>query len=159
MFARTFEYTDYNGQPRKDTWWFNLTKAELMKMELGAWGGLDALLKRLIREENPAQVVDMFEKIILSAVGEKSPDGRRFIKNEEIRQDFYQTQAYSDLFYELVTDSGKVAAFLKGCIPADLAAKIDERDAQMAAEAEKAEATPLEKIAGGEKPENVTPIK
>lgn len=153
MFARTFEYTDYNGQPRKDTWWFNLTKAELMKMELGAWGGLDTLLKRLIREENPSEIVDMFEKIILGAVGEKSPDGRRFIKSEEIRQDFYQTQAYSDLFYELVTDSKAVAAFLKGAIPADLAAKINERELAAAAEA-----TPLEKIAEGTEPANVTPL-
>lgn len=150
MFSRTFEYTDYNGQLRKDTWWFNLTKAELMKMEMGAWGGLDALLKRLIREEKPEKIVDMFEKIILGAVGEKSPDGRRFIKSEEIRQDFYQTQAYSDLFYEMVTDPDKTMAFLKGCIPADLAAVIDERNA-----AKLTEITPLEKIANGTPAENV----
>ena len=138
MFGRTFSYTDYNGNPRKDTWYFNLTKAELMKMELGAWGGLDALLKRLIREEKPEKIVDMFEKIILGAVGEKSPDGRRFIKNEQIRQDFYQTQAYSDLFFELVTDPEKLTAFLKGAIPEDLAKKIDEKD-QAEAGAEAAE--------------------
>ena len=154
MFGRTFEYTDYNGQARKETWWFNLTKAELMKMELGAWGGLDALLRRLIREENPAQIVDMFEKIILGAVGEKSPDGRRFIKSEEIRQDFYQTQAYSDLFFELVTDSKAVVAFLKGALPTDLAAKIDERDAEAAAEQ-----TPQEKPAAEDQPSNVTPMR
>lgn len=138
MFGRTFSYTDYNGNPRKDTWYFNLTKAELMKMELGAWGGLDALLKRLIREEKPEKIVDMFEKIILGAIGEKSPDGRRFIKNEQIRQDFYQTQAYSDLFFELVTDPEKLTAFLKGAIPEDLAKKIDEKD-QAEAEAEAVE--------------------
>lgn len=138
MFGRTFSYTDYNGNPRKDTWYFNLTKAELMKMELGAWGGLDALLKRLIREEKPEKIVDMFEKIILGAVGEKSPDGRRFIKNEQIRQDFYQTQAYSDLFFELVTDPEKLTAFLKGAIPEDLAKKIDEKN-QAEAEAEAVE--------------------
>lgn len=138
MFGRTFTYKDYNGNTRKDTWYFNLTKAELMKMELGAWGGLDALLKRLIREEQPEKIVDMFEKIILGAVGEKSPDGRRFIKNEQIQQDFYQTQAYSDLFFELVTDPEKLTAFLKGAIPEDLAQKIDEKD-QAEAEAEAAE--------------------
>lgn len=154
MFGRTFEYTDYNGQARKETWWFNLTKAELMKMELGAWGGLDALLRRLIREENPAQIVDMFEKIILGAVGEKSPDGRRFIKSDEIRQDFYQTQAYSDLFFELVTDSKAVVAFLKGALPTDLAAKIDERDAEAAAEQ-----TSQEKPAAEDRPDNATPMR
>lgn len=128
MIAKTFEYTDYNGTKRKDTWYFNLDKAELMKLELGAWGGLDALLKRLIREENPEKIIDMFDKIILGAVGEKSPDGRKFIKNEAIRDDFRQSPAYSELFYELVTDSEKAGAFLKGCIPTDLAMKVEENE-------------------------------
>ena len=128
MIAKTFEYTDYNGTKRKDPWYFNLDKAELMKLELGAWGGLDALLKRLIREENPEKIIDMFDKIILGAVGEKSPDGRKFIKNEAIRDDFRQSPAYSELFYELVTDSEKAGAFLKGCIPTDLAMKVEENE-------------------------------
>lgn len=139
MFARTFVYKDYNGKTRKDTWYFNLRKDELLKLEMGSWGGLDALLKRMIREEKPDKIVDMFEKIILSAVGEKSPDGKKFIKNEEIRQDFYQTEAYSDLFYELVTDPKATAAFLKACIPEELAAKINEKDLLEEADAEEAE--------------------
>lgn len=132
MIAKTFTYEDYNGQTRKDTWHFNLSKAELMKMELGAWGGLDAMLKRLMREEKPDKIVEMFESIILGAVGEKSPDGRKFIKNEEIRQDFYQSPAYSELFYELVTDPKAANAFLKGCLPTDLAAKIDQAEKEAA---------------------------
>lgn len=128
MLVRTFEYKDFNNQLRKDTWYFNLTRAELLKMELGAWGGMDALLKRLMREENPEKIMDMFEKIILGAVGEKSPDGRKFVKNETIREDFKATQAYSDLFFELVTDPDKANAFLKGCVDADLAAKITEAE-------------------------------
>lgn len=138
MLVRTFEYKDFNGQNRKDTWCFNLSRAELLKMELGAWGGMDALLKRLMREENPEKIMDMFEKIILSAVGEKSPDGRKFIKNETIREDFKSTQAYSDLFFELVTDPDKANAFLKGCVDAELAAKITEAE-QARAAAEKAD--------------------
>lgn len=128
MLVRTFDYKDFNGQNRKDTWYFNLTRAELLKMELGAWGGMDALLKRLMREENPEKIMDMFEKIILGAVGEKSPDGRKFVKSESIREDFKATQAYSDLFFELVTDPEKANAFLKGCVDEELAAKITEAE-------------------------------
>lgn len=128
MFSRSFTYKDYNGNTRTDTWYFNLDKAELMKMELGAWGGLDALMKRLVREENPEKIVETFEKIILAAVGEKSPDGRKFIKNEEIREDFRQTPAYADLFYELVMDSEKANAFFKACMPEELAAAITEKE-------------------------------
>lgn len=136
MLVRTFNYTDFNGQKRSDTWYFNLSRAELLKMELGAWGGLDAMLKRLMREENPEKIMDMFEKVILSAVGEKSPDGRKFVKNDTIREDFKATQAYSDLFFELVTDPAKANAFLKGCVDEELAAAITANEkAQAEAEA------------------------
>ena len=129
MITKSFTYEDFNGQKRTETWNFHLDKAELMKMELSAWGGLDAMLKRLMREENPEKIVEMFEKIILTAVGEKSPDGRMFIKTEQIREDFRQTPAYSELFYELVTDDEKASAFIKGCLPSELAQKIAEREA------------------------------
>ena len=153
MFGRTFVYKDYNGNTQKETWYFNLDKAELLKMELGAWGGLDAMLKRLMREENPEKIVEMFEKIILGAVGEKSPDGRKFIKNEQIREDFRSTPAYSELFYELVMDAEKANAFLKGCLPEDLAAKIDEREkAKAAEEAAAGEQLKLEIVEGTETP-------
>lgn len=132
MFSRTFTYKDYDGNTRQDTWYFNLSKAELMKMELGAYGGLDSVLRRLMREENPKEIINMFEEIILSAVGEKSPDGRRFIKNQSIRDDFRETEAYSDLFYELVTDPSKAALFLRSCIPEELSTKIAEEEAKKA---------------------------
>lgn len=129
MFSRTFEYEDYNGAKQKETWWFNLTKAELMEMELGAYGGLDATMKRLIREKKPDEIVKTYKELILSAVGEKSPDGKRFVKNESIREDFYQSPAYSDLFYEMVTDGAKADAFLRGAIPADLLAALEQAEA------------------------------
>ena len=137
MFSRTFTYKDYNGNTRTDTWYFNLDKAELMKMELGAWGGLDAMMKRLMRETNSEKIIETFEKMILGAVGEKSPDGRKFIKNEQIREDFRQTPAYADLFYELVMDSEKANAFFKACMPEELAEAITRQEqAQAEAEAE-----------------------
>lgn len=139
MFSRTFEYTDYNGAKQKETWYFNLDKAELLKMELSAYGGLTELMKRLIREKNPKEIVDTYENLILTAVGEKSPDGRRFLKSDVIREDFKQSPAYAELFYELVTDGEKADAFLRGAIPPELLAALEKAEAEEAS-AENAEA-------------------
>lgn len=124
MFSRTFEYTGYDGQPHKDTWWFNLSEAELYKLELSNLGGMNGMMNRLLRESKPGEIVDVFENLILSAVGERSVDGRKFIKNQEIRDDFFQSKAYSDLFVELVSSGEKLADFLKGAIPAEVAAEV-----------------------------------
>lgn len=134
MFSRTFEYTGYDGQPHKDTWWFNLSEAELYKLELSNLGGMNGMMNRLLRESKPGEIVEVFESLILSAVGERSVDGRKFIKNQEIRDDFYQSKAYSDLFVELVSSGEKLAEFLKGAIPAEVAAELAKAE-----EASKAE--------------------
>lgn len=137
MFSRTFEYTGYDGQPHKDTWWFNLSEAELYKLELSNLGGMNGMMNRLLRESKPGEIVDVFENLILSAVGERSVDGRKFIKNQEIRDDFYQSKAYSDLFVELVSSGEKLAAFLKGAIPAEVAEAINKAEKEQNAEKEK----------------------
>ena len=137
MFSRTFEYTGYDGQPHKDTWWFNLSEAELYKLELSNLGGMNGMMNRLLRESKPGEIVEVFESLILSAVGERSVDGRKFIKNQEIRDDFYQSKAYSDLFVELVSSGEKLAEFLKGAIPAEVAAELAK------AEEEKGEDKPV----------------
>lgn len=137
MFSRTFEYKGYDGQPHKETWWFNLSEDELYKMELGTVGGMNGMMNRLLREERPDQIVDMFERIILTAVGERSADGRRFLKKPrpgypwgEVAEDFRETPAYSQLFMELVSSGEKLAAFLKGAIPAEVAAQLDKVEAE-----------------------------
>ena len=130
MFSRTFEYIGYDGNPHKDTWWFNLSEAELYKLELSNLGGMNGMMNKLLRESKPGEIVDLFEKLILSAVGERSVDGRKFIKNEEIRQDFYQSRAYSDLFVELVKSGDKLAEFLRGAIPAEVAEALAKAEAE-----------------------------
>ncbi len=117
MLKRTFTYTNFDGQEVTDDYYFNLSKAEIMELELSAYGGLDMLIKKLIEEKNSEEVVKIFKKIILMSVGEKSYDGKRFIKNDEIRNNFYQTEAYSMLFCELVTDANKANEFLNGIVP------------------------------------------
>lgn len=134
MISRTFEYTGYDGKPHKDTWWFNLSEAELYKLELGSIGGVNGMMNRLLREDKPGEIVEMFENIILSSVGERSIDGRKFVKNEEIKQDFYQSVGYSKLFMELVSSGEKLAEFLKGVIPNELAAKLDQLPADLTPE-------------------------
>ena len=134
MFSRTFEYIGYDGNPHKDTWWFNLSEAELYKLELSNLGGMNGMMNKLLRESKPGEIVDLFEKLILSAVGERSVDGRKFIKNEEIRQDFYQSKAYSDLFVELVKSGDKLAEFLRGAIPAEVAEALAKAEKEKEAE-------------------------
>ena len=147
MFSRTFEYKGYDGEMHKDTWWFNLSDAEIFEMQLSTVGGVDGILNRMVREEHPEKVVEMFKTIILKAVGERSMDGRRFVKKErpgmpwgEVAEDFRETPAYSQLFLELVSSSKALSDFLKQAIPAETAQKIAEAEAAKAAEAEAANA-------------------
>lgn len=136
MLVREFIYKDYNGNTQKETFCFNLTKADLLEMNMGSFGGMDDLMKRLVREDKPGEIVKMFKELILSSVGRKSPDGRRFLRSEEIRNDFYETEAYSQLFTELVTDSKKLKAFLLAVIPEDVAAVVTRKDQEEAAKAQ-----------------------
>lgn len=144
MFSKTFEYKGYDGNMHKETWWFNLSESELLKLELGSVGGLNGLMNRMLREEHPDKVVDIFEKIILGAVGERSADGRRFLKrNGAVAEDFRETPAYDKLFLELVSNGEALASFLKGAIPDEVRQNLEKAEAERAKEAEqRAEVAP-----------------
>lgn len=128
MFSKDFEYTGYDGKPKKDTYWFNLTEAELYEIDLSSIHGFNAEMLKLLKEERTKEIVDAFKGIILSAVGVISADGRKFLKSDEIREDFYRSKAYSMLFVELVSSGEKVAEFLKGAIPDEIRQKMDENE-------------------------------
>ena len=128
MIKKTIEYTDYNGEKRKEDFYFNLSKAELLEMQLSATGGLEEFLEKIIQTQDGPALVKMFKDIILKAYGEKSPDGRTFMKNDEIRARFECSEAYSELFMELATNSDAAADFINHLLPADLAASAAERD-------------------------------
>lgn len=132
MFSREFEYTGYDGKPKKDTYWFNLTEAELYEIDLSSVRGFTAEMNQLLKEERTKEIVDAFKGIILSAVGVISADGRKFIKSEEIKEDFYRSKAYSMLFVELVSSGEKVAEFLKGAIPDEIRVKMEENNGEPA---------------------------
>lgn len=121
MLKKTITYTDYNGVSRTEDFYFNLTKAELMEMEMGIAGGFAEYIQQIIAAQDVPSLIKIFKEIILKSVGKKSPDGRLFIKNEEIAIEFSQTEAYSDLFMELSTDDVAAAKFINGIMPAEIA--------------------------------------
>lgn len=117
MIKKTIAYTDFDGNERSEDFYFNLTKAECMELEMGITGGLSKMINEITATQDIPKVIELFKKILLKSYGVKSPDGKRFIKNDEIAAEFSQTQAYSDLFMELATDSEEAARFINGIIP------------------------------------------
>lgn len=124
MIKKTVTYTDYNGVERKEDFYFNLTKAEVMKLQLGTVGGLSAMLQKIIDTNDVPTLMNIFEDLVLKAYGVKSDDGRRFIKNDEVRAAFAETEAYSQIYMELAFDAKAAAEFVNGIIPADVAKAI-----------------------------------
>ena len=120
MLKKTMTYTDYNGVQRTEDFYFNLTKAEIMEMEMSTVGGLAGMIEKIIATQDAPSIIKIFKELVLKAYGAKSPDGKRFIKNEELSTAFSQTEAYSQLFMELATDSDAASKFVNGIIPADI---------------------------------------
>jgi hypothetical protein len=119
MVKKTITYTDYNGVERTENFHFNLSKAEIMEMELSTTGGLAEMITKIVNAKDAPAIVKVFKDIILKAYGEKSADGKRFVKSEELTNAFVQTEAYSILFMELATDADAAAKFINGLMPAD----------------------------------------
>ena len=134
MLKKTIKYTDYNGVERTEDFYFNLNKAEIMEMQLTTVGGLDAYLKKIISAQDMPTLMHIFKDLVLKSYGVKSDDGRRFIKNEKLREEFEQTEAYSILYMELSTDSEAAAAFVNGIIPADVAKQLPKDPNEIAAQ-------------------------
>ena len=120
MLKKTITYTDYNGNERTEDFYFNLTKAEVMEMEMSTTGGLAEMIQRIVAAQDAPAIIKIFKELVLKAYGEKSADGKRFIKSDAIAEAFSQTEAYSILFMELATDSDAAAKFVNGITPADV---------------------------------------
>lgn len=128
MLKRTMTYTDYNGVERKEDFYFNLSKAELAEMELSSESGMEDLLNKIINSKDNKKIVEIFKQIILKSYGEKSEDGKRFIKSEELSKAFSETPVYDDLFMELATDDKAAAAFINGIIPKSIADQMNTEE-------------------------------
>lgn len=121
MLKKTITYTDYKGNERTEDFYFNLTKAEVMEMELSTTGGLAEMIQNIVSAQDAPAIIKVFKELILKAYGERSLDGKQFMKkNGELAAAFAETEAYSVLFMELATDDKAAAAFVNGIVPADL---------------------------------------
>lgn len=121
MLKKTIEFVDYNGVTRKEDHYFNFNEAEITEMELSTVGGLSEMINSIIKAQDGPSIMKLFKDIILGAYGVKSPDGREFIKSDELSRKFSQTEAYSKLFMELVTDAEAAADFVNGIVPKNAA--------------------------------------
>lgn len=119
MLKKSITYTDYNGVERTEDFYFNLTKAEVMEMEMSTSGGLAEMITRIVAAQDAPAIIKVFKDLILKAYGERSLDGKRFEKkNGELAARFAETEAYSQLFMELATDADAAAKFVNGIVPA-----------------------------------------
>ena len=134
MLKKRITFTDYDGVERSEEFYFNLNEMELTKMNLTSDGGsLDKILQKIIDTKDIREVIKLFEMIILTAYGEKSMDGREFIKNDAVREKFTSSEAYNVLFMELISDSKKATEFVNGIVPKELAIRAAAKDAERAA--------------------------
>lgn len=120
MLKKTVTYKDFNGIERTEDFYFNMTKAECVDLSFSKEGGLDQFLSKVIKANNTPEIMKLFKDFVLMAYGEKSDDGRRFMKTPEIKQAFSETEAYSVIFMELVQDANAAAEFVNNVIPAEL---------------------------------------
>lgn len=124
MLKKTITYTDYNGVERTEDFYFNFNEAELAEMDLSTPGGMKGMVERIVSTQDLPALHAIFKDIIMRGYGEKSPDGKRFIKVDRdgyrLAEDFVQTEAYNKLVLELLGDADAAAKFINGMIPAAL---------------------------------------
>ena len=120
MLKKTVTYVDYNGVERTEDFYFNLSKAEVAEMEMSVEGGFSKMLEEIVKTNDNVRIMELFKQMVLKAYGEKSADGKRFVKSKELSEAFSQTEAYSEIFMELALDEKAAAAFVNGIMPANL---------------------------------------
>lgn len=126
MLKKTITYVDYNDQKRTEDYWFHLTKSELIELDASNEGGLETTIRKIIKETDTKRIVELVKGLVLKSYGEKSADGKRFVKSKEAAEAFMQTEAYSQLFVDLISDPDQMTAFFKGIIPQDIREQADK---------------------------------
>lgn len=138
MLKKTIKFEDLDGNQLQEDFYFNLSKAELAEMEIGEvkHGGMKAVLEKIVKEQDGKKILAMLKDLVKNAYGVRSDDGRRFIKNDEVWDNFKDTDAYDELLWELYTDADSASAFVRGIAPSDIQAQIDEAEASGLSEEE-----------------------
>lgn len=129
MRKETITYTDYNNVTRTEDFFFNLNEAELTALQYGVDGGLKEMLERIVKSNDNKQIMACFHELIAKSYGEKSPDGRRFVKSKELSEAFMQTEAYNELMLRFMTDANYSAEFINDVL-ADVTKRTEERNAK-----------------------------
>lgn len=129
MLKKTMTYVDYDRNKRTEDFYFNLNKAELAQMSMSQAGGFEKFFNKITQQQDVAKIANLFKELILKSYGEKSDDGKRFIKSAELSEAFSQTEAFSDLYVEMIQDPQKAIEFCTGIIPADMANSQEVKDA------------------------------
>lgn len=123
MFIKEVTYEDFNGNQQTRKYMFNLSKAELLEMQLSIGGGLTEYAKRITEAQDTPALAELFKKLLLMSYGEKSDDGQSFIKKRngvKLADEFEQTAAYAELYTELATNEQSAIEFINGIIPASV---------------------------------------
>lgn len=119
MIKKTITFEDFNGNQITEDFYFNLTVDEILSMEYSEKGGLSEHVKSIIASNDNAQIYLKFKDIILAAYGEKSEDGLRFVKNDKIKEEFSQTNAFSELLFNFMKNPDEAATFVNALVPQD----------------------------------------
>lgn len=127
MLKKTIKYVDYNGIERTEDFYFNLSKTELAQMQFREEGDLAERVRGIVKAKNRPAIMQLFDSFIIDSYGEKSEDGRHFIKvrnGHRLADDFIASPAYDVLYFELINDPEKFADFINHLVPPDLAAEL-----------------------------------
>lgn len=134
MLKKTMTTVDFGGTMRTEDYYFNLTESEIMEMQLSTEGGFAEMVKRITDAKSQLELTALFKTLICKSYGVLSPDGRKFIKNQAVLDDFMATQAYSDLYMELVQDAEKAAEFFNNILPENVRKLAEEKAEKMPAQ-------------------------
>lgn len=129
MYGKTIKYTDYNGEEKTKTFYFNFTRTELAKMNLYEKGGMKEVIKKMVNEDDNKKIIDLFESLVLGAYGEKGVDGESFLKSDDIRERFKCHPAYDELFIQLISGGEEaIADFINHVVPDEISENIKKVD-------------------------------
>ena len=143
MLKKTITYNGFAGKEYTEDFWFGLTKGDLIEMEVATPGGMQSYLERIRQTQDIRGVLEMFKNLIMTSYGQKSPDGKRFVRSKALSEEFAQTEAYDNLLMEIFSDENAAAAFVKGILPQDIAAQAEAQLATMEKNGELPAITPI----------------
>lgn len=120
MLKKELTYENYDGVEVTEVFYFNLTKAELTLWEASEDGGVSARLKKMVDTKDGKSIMSTFYDIMMRSYGEKSADGKRFVKSPEMSKAFSETVAFDIIFSEMMEDPEKALNFVQKVLPAEL---------------------------------------